>query len=185
LIEFVDDQGRGCPVGTAGRVAITDLENYLFPIIRYVNGDEGRAMTGRCDCGVNFPLIDKIHGRISDNILLPSGQRISGDFVTTVFDDFPDCVKQFQVHQEEDYSLRLLVVPNVQFEGCDASISSAARKLSAAAGGEVSVTVEKVKEIPHNRGKLSFITSKVKLVSTPVPPKPQSDDGGGGQRENA
>jgi phenylacetate-CoA ligase len=174
LVEFVDDQGRGCPVGNVGRVAITDLENYVFPIIRYVNGDEGSAIPGQCACGISLPLIDRIRGRISDNILLPSGRGISGDFVTTVFDDFPDSVKQFQVQQEEDYSLRLIVVPNEQFEGHDALITSAARALSAAARDEVRVTVEKVKDIPHNRGKLSFITSKVKLASAHAPPRSQS-----------
>lgn len=178
LIEFVDGQGRGCPAGTVGRVVITDLENYVFPIIRYVNGDQGRALPGRCDCGISLPLIDKIRGRISDNILLPSGRRISGDFVTTVFDDFPDAVKQFQVHQEEDYSLRLTVVPNGQCEGSDASISSAAQKLSVAVGGEVSVTVERVQQIAHNRGKLSFITSKIKPAPSQVPTQAPSLDGG-------
>jgi phenylacetate-CoA ligase len=174
LIEFVDDQGRGCPVGNVGRVAITDLENYVFPIIRYINGDEGRGMPGRCACGVNLPLIDKIHGRVNDTIVLPSGRRISSNFVDAIFDGFPEAVKQFQVHQEEDYSLRLIVVPNVQFGACEASIASAVRALSAAARGEVCVAVEKVKEIPHNRGKLSFITSKIKPASARVPPRSQS-----------
>jgi len=63
-VEFVDHNGEPQVDGQQGRVLITDLENYAFPLIRYENGDgpvNGRR--NKCRCGLPFPLIAAIQGR--------------------------------------------------------------------------------------------------------------------------
>lgn len=159
--EFLDENNRPCPVGTEGRIAVTDLENRLFPIIRYLNGDMGRELPGQCACGVTLPLMDKITGRVSDIVRLPSGERVSGEFLTTIFDDTPDAVRQFQVHQKADYSIDILVVPNPGEPDLEKIFSTVVNKLAQDLNRQVPVTLHKVGEIPQKGGKLRFIRSDI------------------------
>ncbi len=39
IVEIVDDSGKPVPDGTLGQIAVTDLTNFSFPFIRYLNGD--------------------------------------------------------------------------------------------------------------------------------------------------
>ena len=110
-IEFLDKDNRPCAEGELGNIAVTDLENQLFPLIRYLNGDMSSRMPGLCSCGVTLPLMDKVRGRTTDIVKLPGGRCISGDYLTTLFDDYPDAVRRFQVYQKADYSIEILVVP--------------------------------------------------------------------------
>lgn len=171
-IEFLDETGRVCPDGEYGAVAVTDLDSYLFPIIRYLNGDRGRALATRCSCGRGLPVMDRVQGRISDRVLRPDGGVISGEFLTTIFDDTPDAVRQFQVHQAADYSITLRVIPNAGFAGLEARLEAARRDLAALAGPAVAVRVESVRDIPQERGKLRFVRSEVNGASPESPVHP-------------
>jgi len=157
--EFLDEQGRPCPDGESGRIVVTDLENHLFPLIRYVNGDRGRSVSGRCGCGVTLPLMDKVKGRITDMIRLPDGTAISGDYMTTIFDDVPDAVRQFQVCQKADHSIEILVVPNPSFENLMNVLEEVRADMTKVVRAAVPVVVREVAEIPQKGGKLRFVRS--------------------------
>jgi phenylacetate-CoA ligase len=162
FIEFVDSDGHDCPRGQTGRILITDLDNRLFPLIRYENGDQGRRGAETCPCGINLPLMDQVRGRMTDMIHLPDRGCISGDYLTTIFDKYPDAVKGFQIRQEADYSLRLFYVP--QAEGFE--LEEVLRKVNAEVRKrtqeKVAVTMEAVEAIPHAEGKLRYVTSDVR-----------------------
>ena len=160
--EFLDEQNRPCPRGELGKIVVTDLENYLFPLIRYVNGDRGRSMQGICSCGVTLPLMDKVKGRITDMIKLPDGTAISGDYMTTIFDDVPDAVRQFQVYQKADYSIEILVVPNPSFTGLGKVMEQVKIHMKKAVNDAVPVAVKEVAEIPQKGGKLRFVRSELR-----------------------
>lgn len=160
--EFLDDAGKPVPDGEYGNIVVTDLENRYFPLIRYVNGDRGRRLTDRCNCGCNLPLMDKVKGRVSETFVLPSGTRLNGEYLTTLFDDFPEAVKQFQVHQTADSAIRLRVIPNRQYPGWEPLLETVRDKLTAAIRHEVPVTLEVVDEIAQRGGKLKYIISDVK-----------------------
>ncbi len=160
-VEFTNDGGDPVEVGASGSIVITDLENYYFPIIRYVNDDRGRALPGRCSCGVNLPLMDAVKGRESDMIRMPDGTCIAGDYLTTVFDDFPDAVLGFQVRQRSDHSIDLLYVPNPAVSDLDTVIEAVRRGLLQKTGSAVEVRLQAVGEIPHDRGKMRYIISDV------------------------
>ena len=69
IIEIVDDEGNTCPPNTVGNIVITDLNNYVFPLIRYKIGDMGSLSDDtNCECGCTFPKIRKIEGRSFDII---------------------------------------------------------------------------------------------------------------------
>jgi phenylacetate-CoA ligase len=161
-IEFLDNNNLPCLPGEIGNIAVTDLENFYFPLIRYLNGDRGRALPGECSCGVKLPLMDKVRGRITDIIRLPNGSSIAGDYMTTLFDDFPDAVKQFQVHQHADYSLEIRVIPEVGIQNIDDTLTIVRKRLVTSIAGQTTVTIIKTNTIQQTGGKLRFVKSDLK-----------------------
>jgi phenylacetate-CoA ligase len=159
-IEFLDKDNRPCREGELGNIAVTDLENRLFPLIRYLNGDMSRRMSGLCSCGLTLPLMDKVRGRTTDIVKLPDGGCISGDYLTTLFDDYPDAVRRFQVHQKADYSIEILVVPEPAYERIDRCLADVSRLLRDRVRNEVPVTVVRTEEIASVGGKLRFVRSE-------------------------
>lgn len=156
-IEFLDSKYQNVPLGDYGEVALTDLENYAFPLIRYLNGDSGRWSPQSCTCGCNLPLIDSIKGRITDNLILPDGSSLAGDYLTTIFDNFPHAVKQFQVFQHTNASITLKVVPNVTYEQSVQEIKQVIKNLINKVDKQVAVRLLEVDSIPHDKGKTRFI----------------------------
>ena len=160
-IEFVDDCGNPCSPGNSGRIVLTDLENYVFPIIRYANGDLGRALPKQCSCGINLPLMDSVKGRESDMFKLPDQSVLSGDYLTTLFDDFPEVVYAFQVVQKEDYSITIRVAPNRQYDNWSQILDNVKNRLADKTRNQVPVNLEIVKDIPSDRGKTRFVISEI------------------------
>jgi phenylacetate-CoA ligase len=119
-------------------------------------------MQGICSCGVTLPLMDKVKGRITDMIKLPDGTAISGDYMTTIFDDVPDAVRQFQVYQKADYSIEILVVPNPSFTGLGKVMEQVKIHMKKAVNDAVPVAVKEVAEIPQKGGKLRFVRSELR-----------------------
>jgi len=158
-IEFLEENYQPCLPGEVGKIAVTDLENLYFPLIRYLNGDKGRSLVGECSCGIKLPLMDKVRGRTTDIIRLPNGSSIAGDYMTTLFDDFPDAVKQFQVHQHADYSVEIYVIPESGPANIDDILSVVRRRLEHHIGGQTSVKITKKDVIPQTGGKLRFVKS--------------------------
>jgi phenylacetate-CoA ligase len=76
ILEIVDEQGRPVPAGRSGRLVLTDLANWVMPLIRLDSGDMATA-GGECSCGRGFPLVSRIEGRSSNYLTSPQGLRIS------------------------------------------------------------------------------------------------------------
>lgn len=79
LVEVLDSEDRPVPQGGTGEVVITDLCNFVSPLIRYRTRDIATvADTTVCDCQRALPVqLNKIEGRIIDQIILYGGNRIS------------------------------------------------------------------------------------------------------------
>ena len=161
-LEFLDDNNCPVPNGTYGNIAITDLQNYAFPLIRYLNGDRGRRLDKHCTCGCNLPLMDKVKGRVSETFTLPSKTRLNGEFLTTLFDNTPEAVKQFQVHQLADASIVIRVIPNDAYPNLHETLENVRSALWKAVHEEVAVKLELVTEIPLRKGKMKFVISDYK-----------------------
>jgi len=155
MVEIVDPQGRPLPPGEVGDVVVTDLENRVFPILRYRNGDRGRLLPGSCPCGRGLPRLDSIQGRVSDSLRLP-GLVLAGDFLTTLFDGCPEAVRAFQVRQLRDQSIVLRCVP-MEGEGSRHQAEAVAEGLRKRVEGRVHVRLEWVERIDHDRGKTRFV----------------------------
>lgn len=161
-IEFLDGAYKAVVTGELGDIAVTDLENNFFPLIRYINGDRGRLLPDKCNCDVNLPLMDKVKGRISDRLPLPSGASINGEYLTTLFDDFPDVVNQFQVIQKSDYSITINYVANPDKQNSKSYLDKIKQGLVNNIDREVPVYLNQVDSIKPVNGKLRFVVSEVK-----------------------
>ena len=153
-IEFVDEGNKPVTKGDYGKTLLTNLEDTVFPLIRYENGDRGRWLEGQCPCGRTLPMIDSVKGRESESFILPSGKAINGEFLTTIFDSNPDLVSGFRVVQHKDGSI---TVEYVLGAGTVKDVELLVSGLSDRLGAEIPVRAKKVSAIPHDRGKLRFV----------------------------
>ena len=160
-IEFLDDNGDAAKIGQYGQIAVTDLENYVFPLIRYVNGDCGSAVPGLCACGVKLPLMTAVKGRVTDSLHLPDGGIIAGDYLTTLFDDDPACVKAFQVFQRNDFSIDLRVILNLAEQCSEERVSHVMTKLRGKTNGLIPIRAVYVTNIDADRGKTRYVVSEL------------------------
>jgi len=82
LLEVVDDDVAPCEPGETGRVLVTDLVNYAFPLIRYELGDLAVAgETERCPCGRGLSRLKRIEGRTWSRLVAMDGSRCCGSVV--------------------------------------------------------------------------------------------------------
>ena len=160
-IEIVDPEGNDLPPGETGDVVVTDLLNHSFPFIRYRNGDRCRMLDDdRGDCGIPFPRLDAVKGRITDLIKFADGSCIAGDYLTTIFDGYPMAVEAFQVIQRKDRSVELHYVPS-STPTAQTEIDLVAAALQKLIGNRAVVKKIPETEIKHDRGKTRFVLSEV------------------------
>ncbi len=101
------ESNEAVPDGTVGRIVITDLTNYAFPVIRYDNGDSASAR--RTVRGDRYRLVlESLYGRRSDMLYDTSGAAVTPYVVTNNLWDV-EGVRQYQFLQtgEKEYELRL------------------------------------------------------------------------------
>lgn len=154
-LEFVGDDNKPVPNGEYGRTLITNLEDTVFPLIRYENNDRGRWLTEPCECGRTLPCIDSVKGREVESFVLPSGKTINGEFLTTIFDATPDIARGFRVVQHRDLSITVECIP--RDDESKVSIETIVKDFGVRLGGEVPVVCRFVGTISHDRGKLRFV----------------------------
>ena len=100
IVEIVDDDGQPCAVGQPGRVLVTSMINPAMPMIRYELGDLAEWGPD-CDCGITWPVIREIHGRLRRYITSPSGQPVYATFIDAPFAEM-DGLLEFRVVLHSD-----------------------------------------------------------------------------------
>lgn len=96
-VEIVDGNGASLPFGKEGRILLTSLSNKAMPIIRYEVGDIGviNKIEGKL-------VLQKLSGRVSDLIKLPSGKVAAGltfYYVSRVVLEKNRSIREFIVRQ--------------------------------------------------------------------------------------
>ncbi len=153
-VEVVDEDNRPVPDGVEGRILVTDLENYDFPLIRYELGDRGRYLPNQINWKLPFRRMAPIKGRQSDNLTFPNGQTVSGEFWTTLFDEFPYAVEKFQIVQKTDNTILLRYVSKTPVPS---EVNIVRDRISKLLMASVNVELERVSEIASDRGKIRYI----------------------------
>lgn len=141
--------------GELGRIVITDLFNYAFPIIRYDNGDTAVAV--RKEKNGRFKLcLSVLYGRRSDLIYDCDGKAVTPYIITNNLWDIQG-VKQYRFIQEDvqDYTIWLNGDPEKMDQ------EEILRRIRPYLGEEARIKIEMVDEIPVlASGKRKYIENR-------------------------
>lgn len=160
FVEVVDEDGKPCKPGELGEIVVTDLDNYVFPFIRYKIGDIGKLSEKMCGCGRGLPLLESVEGRTFDVIVGTNGNYITGNFWTILLRTYVKGVKQFQVIQEEKDRLLFKLVVNEQFDEIEKR--KFINKVHEKCGDDINIDIEFVEKIFLTKsGKHKFVVSKI------------------------
>ena len=154
LVEVVDELGKRCLPGVEGEIVITTLNNYSMPLIRYKIGDMG-VMSDKiqCNCGCNYPILQKISGRTNGVFKTKSGSKIGGEFFTHIF-LYRESIKNFQVIQKDLDFIKVKIVKKDGIEFNEEDISDIKNKIKLVMGINCKVVfefVDKIKKTPNGK----------------------------------
>lgn len=99
-LEVVDDQGRPLPDGETGRLLITSLLKFAFPLIRYALGDQGRFLERPCPCGRPARVFEYL-GR-SDNVIVVGMMNVHYRDFERALANFPLSSLQMAARNDEN-----------------------------------------------------------------------------------
>lgn len=160
VVEYLKD-GKPAAPGEVAEIVITDLNNFVSPLIRYSVGDYVAPADTVCPCGRTLPVIKSIEGRIHDEVIAADGTVIHGLFFTHIFDGKEyDAIHQFQIIQQPSGGLVINVTSSLAIE---VAVLAALRKVvEGRMGVGVNVDVRQVdKLVQAKSGKTPWIISKM------------------------
>jgi phenylacetate-CoA ligase len=101
--------------GIRGEIVITNLDNYTMPLIRYNTKDVGTKSKRKCTCGIAFPMLAAVEGRIWDFVLTPSGEEIS-PLVITGFVAIQKGIVEYRITQKKKEELDIEIVVSKNYD---------------------------------------------------------------------
>lgn len=106
IVESLKD-GKPAGTGEEGELVITSLYSDAAPLIRCATGNYGVLWQGWCACGLSLPMLAKISGVPAGNVVqLPDGACSSPYVLTSALNRIPG-MKNYQVIQESDKTIRV------------------------------------------------------------------------------
>lgn len=162
IVEFLDPSGD--TVVQPGRIAelvATGFLNRATPMVRYRTGDLVVTATGPCPCGRNYPLVERIEGRLQELLVTPDGRRVSMTAIN-MHNDLFDRVRQFQFEQDRPDRVMLKIVPRPGYSDADTT------RIGAEVGTKIGTTVRLYIEMrdqipPGPGGKHCFLIQRLPL----------------------
>jgi len=163
--EFLKDEQT---LGTDKRydLIVTNLNNYVFPFIRYKTSDAVVTSDEPCICGNNLPMVKKIFGKNIIGFTAPNGYRLSSVDFAAFFEHYhkhTKVVKQFQVIQKDEKTLIIKIVLSL---ACTIIYKEKIKKdiedkISSLVDGSMNIKVMPVERImPEKTGKTKVLTLK-------------------------
>lgn len=148
----------GIPVlDEEGVVVVTELHALTSPFIRYKIGDRGVRCSAPCPCGLPYPVIKVLSGRIDDYILTPDGRKVYDAILAYTL---KKGIKKFKAVQREVRSLEIMIVADDELN--DEMISKYITKLKQSVSVDMDFVFKKVSTIPQERsGKLRYFRSEI------------------------
>jgi phenylacetate-CoA ligase len=148
--EYLNDNGEVCEPGENANIIVTNLNNYIFPLIRYKIGDQCIAPKDKCLCGLNYPLVNQILGRDSDIIKTPLNEEISRNDFDIFLTRLYEYINQYQiVIYKADNTINIKIVPTEKFE---TEISKKIKEdISKLVRYSMDIKIELVEKIPFEK----------------------------------
>jgi phenylacetate-CoA ligase len=158
LLEVVREDGSLAPPGELGEVLVTTLRNRAMPLLRYRLGDLAAIAADHCPCGRGLPVLERLVGRTHEVLIDVHGRVLFPDEVIDgLMEIAGSSLLEFKIVQEEDLSIRALVVQKDEPDPEDVR-----RRLQAyfarLVGTPGKAVVTRVPEIPMSRGEKLQVT---------------------------
>jgi phenylacetate-CoA ligase len=113
FVEILDPEGRPLQKGEAGEIVVTSLTNKSMPLIRYRIGDYGKWSAEACACGMHWPILTDVQGRVGDIFITRSGAVVLPNALIGPVRTAPgiEWISGFQFVQEAVDDVRVLLAP--------------------------------------------------------------------------
>jgi len=164
-LEIVDEQGAPCPPGQVGRVLVTLLNNWQFPMIRYAIGDLAEwAPPGPCACGLAWPRLRGLQGRQDDMLLTEDGTLITSVFIRHFVGVSHNwqIIREWQLEQVDRRRFIFRYVPAIR-SGLHANLEAIRLSFRKALGEGIELEMREEKEIPRSpSGKIRWIVNSAR-----------------------
>ncbi|PWK93150.1 phenylacetate--CoA ligase family protein [Hallerella porci] len=136
------DSDEPAEYGELGRIVITDLHNYAFPVIRYDNGDTA-ILQAPNQFSNGYPIIEKLYGRRLDLTYTTTGTAVSPLTYGRILKHYENIAQwQFIQNGEKDYALNLIM------RGEEPNLPSIVEMLKESLGRDANIIINKVDDIP-------------------------------------
>jgi len=115
--EYLNNSGETCKPGEIANIIVTNLNNHIFPLIRYKIGDQCIAPKDNCSCGLNYPLVNQIIGRDSDFIITPLHDEISSTDFQLSLNYLYEHISQYQIIVDRNLNtINIKIIPTKKFK---------------------------------------------------------------------
>ena len=128
-----------------GRIVVTDLHNYAFPVIRYDTGDIGQISSPNKNSN-GYPILSKLYGRKLDICYTTSGEPFHPMAIGRILKHFDDIIQwQFIQKDETEYTLKVIMKEDIEYTQY---LKTAIKYIKEVIGEDAIINKEYVKEIP-------------------------------------
>jgi len=148
--EYLDDNNEPSKPGENANIIVTNLNNYIFPLVRYRVGDQCVFLNEKCSCNINYPLVSQITGRESDIIKTPLNDEISLSNLAVFFEYLAEYIIQYQfVVDKKTNEIILKIVPTQKFK--QETNREIKEKVSELINHSMNIIIELVDKIPFDK----------------------------------
>jgi phenylacetate-CoA ligase len=144
--------GAPVPEGEFGDIVATSLSNRAMPLVRCKIGDSGRISPDPCTCGLPYPVLQDLVGRVNDLLLAADGSRVHGSTLgaslrTVLADVPPGSIRQVLFQQIDQLHWTVLVESDSGF--ADETAAQLAELVRSTCGEQCRVVVKRVNLVPR------------------------------------
>jgi phenylacetate-CoA ligase len=166
VLEIVDAQGH--PTNQEGTIVGTSLNNSAMPLIRYRMNDTARWNHAPCPCGRTYPVIERIVGRLADQLYDLDGRAVNCTMIGFAFDGMHN-IRKAQVAQTEVDQWVIRIVPTPGYTALDGERVLA--KLAKQVSSRIAARIELREDIPAlPSGKYKWVVQECSRDSHPPRP---------------
>lgn len=149
VLEIVDERGNA--TDDEGTIVGTSLHNSLVPLIRYRMNDTARWSREPCPCGRTYPVIEKICGRLADQLYDLDGRAVNATVIGFAFDGMRN-IRKAQVVQSTADRWRIRIVPGPGYTAEDGQrvLDKLATDVSSRVFAEIAI-VDDIPALPNGK----------------------------------
>jgi len=147
-----------------GEVVATSLINFAFPLIRYRTGDLASLSSDSCECGRDYPLLEKVEGRSQEFIVTKDGRAITLTALIFAqhFSAFSK-IKLMQIVQDKKGEIKVRIVRAPEYSAVDED--EIRNVMLNSVSGDLDIGFEYTDEIARTRsGKHRFMVQQLALT---------------------